>query len=53
MFGIPISVVHGLVVELHTGVAVFAFLALVVMLLTDLSVRGKPVTERVQIKARC
>lgn len=35
VFGIPVSVVHGLVVELHTGVAVFAFLALIAMLATD------------------
>ncbi len=48
IFGILISVVHGLVVELHTGVAVFAFLALVTMLLTDIGVRGKKVTERVE-----
>lgn len=52
VFGIPISVVHGLFVELHTGVAVFAFLALVAMLLTDLSLRGKPATTSVEIIRR-
>jgi hypothetical protein len=52
VFGMPISVVHGLVVELHTGVAVFAFLALLVMLVTDIVVRGKSVTDRVQIIRR-
>jgi hypothetical protein len=43
----PASIVHGLVVELHTGVAVFAFLSLLVMLITDIVVRGKPPSERV------
>ena len=48
----PASIVHGLVVELHTGVAVFAFLALLVMLITDLVARGKPPSERVQVIRR-
>lgn len=52
IFGIPVSVFHGLVVELHTGVAVFAFLALLVMFLTDIIVRGKPSSERVQVIRR-
>jgi hypothetical protein len=49
IFGIPDATVHALVVELHTGMAVFAFLALVVMVVTDVLVRGKPLTERVKV----
>lgn len=49
IFGIPDATVHALVVELHTGIAVFAFLALLVMLVTDLFVRGRPPTERVMV----
>lgn len=48
ILGMPAAVVHGLVVELHTGVAVFAFIALLVMFLTDIAVRGKPPSELVQ-----
>ena len=52
IFGIPISVVHGLVVELHTGVAVFAFLALLAMLIADVVNRGKAPSELVQVIRR-
>jgi hypothetical protein len=41
IFGIPDATVHALVVELHTGIAVFAILALVVMLIADIALRGK------------
>lgn len=52
ILGIPVNVLHALVVELHTGIAVFAFLALLAMLITDLVVRRKPASERVQIIRR-
>jgi len=42
VFGIPIGTIHALVVELHTGIAVFSVIALVVMLLADILLRGKP-----------
>ena len=52
ILGIPVNILHALVVELHTGIAVFAFLALLAMLITDLIVWKKPASERVQIIRR-
>lgn len=40
IFGVPISIWHSLVVEEHTGIAVFLVIALVVRILTDLVYRG-------------
>jgi hypothetical protein len=49
LFGIPVSVIHGLVVELHTGAAVFAFIALVAMLATDVLFKRWISIQRVQL----
>jgi cytochrome b561 len=49
IFGVPVGIWHGLVVEEHTGIAVFIILALVVRILTDLFVRGPNPSSRVQI----
>lgn len=40
IFGVPVSIWHGLVVEEHTGIAVFLIIGLVVRILTDLVYRG-------------
>ncbi len=50
--GIPISTVHALVVELHTGAAVFAFVALVAMVATDILFKRWMPAARVQIVRR-
>jgi hypothetical protein len=39
VFGVPINIWHGLVVEEHTGIAVFVILTLVVRILTDIIYR--------------
>ncbi len=49
ILGIPDATVHALVVELHTGIAVFAFLALLVMVIADLVYRGKEPTEQLKV----
>ena len=46
IFGIPDATVHAMVVELHTGMAAFAFVALVVMVIADLIFRGKAPGEQ-------
>jgi len=48
ILGVPVGIWHGLVVEEHTGIAVFIILALVVRILTDLFVRGPNPSPRVQ-----
>lgn len=48
IFGIPISTVHALVVELHTGAAVFAFISLVAMVATDILFKRWMAPARVQ-----
>lgn len=48
IFGVPVSIWHGLVVEEHSGIAVFVILALVVRILTDLVYRGPNASPRVQ-----
>jgi len=40
LFGVPISIWHSLVVEEHTGIAVFLIISLVVRILADLVYRG-------------
>jgi len=54
IFGTPISTYHALIVELHTGIAVFAFLALVVMVLVDIVARIRHLapTEQMQVIKR-
>jgi hypothetical protein len=47
ILGVPVNIWHGLVVEEHTGIAIFIMLALVVRLLGDISARGKPPSQRV------
>lgn len=49
VLGVPVGIWHGLVVEEHTGIAVFIILALVVRILTDLAARGPNPSPRVQI----
>ena len=48
IFGVPITVVHALVVELHTGVGVFAFLAILAILGTSIVKRGSVLSPRMQ-----
>ena len=48
IMGVPIGIWHGLVVEEHTGIAVFIILALVVRILVDLFVRGPNPSPRIQ-----
>jgi len=47
IFGVGVNIWHGLVVEEHTGIAIFVMLALVIRLLADISARGKAPTPRV------
>jgi hypothetical protein len=49
ILGVPVGIWHGLVVEEHTGIAVFIVLALVVRILTDLAFRGPNPSPRVQM----
>jgi len=48
VFGVPIQIVHALVVEEHSGIVVFVMLALVVRILTDLFARSPTPSSRVQ-----
>jgi hypothetical protein len=47
IFGVPVSIWHGLVVEEHTGIAIFIIVALFARLLMDIAVRGKQPSPRV------
>jgi len=46
--GVDIAIVHLMVAELHTGVVFFLYIALLIRLLTDLVVRGRNPSARVQ-----
>jgi hypothetical protein len=48
VFGVPINIWHGLVVEEHSGIAVFVILALVLRILTDLIAGGPAPSPRAQ-----
>ena len=48
LFGVPIQIWHALVVEEHSGIVVFVILALGLRVLTDVLVRGKAPSARVQ-----
>jgi hypothetical protein len=48
ILGVPVGIWHGLVVEEHTGIAVFIILALVVRILVDLVYRGPNPSPRIQ-----
>jgi len=48
ILGVPVNIWHGLVVEEHSGIAVFVILALVVRILVDLVYRGPNPSARIQ-----
>ena len=46
IFGVPVNIWHGLVVEEHTGIAIFIILALLARVATDIGTRGKTPSPR-------